>query len=88
MFEGSKVRPDAWIGISLELWTLVLTWGSDILFCLPVVPTALYLGIWSVRTTLQRLLSCWKRWALESQRTKGTAGEQMRLILKSEIAIY
>ena len=34
------------------------------------------------------LLSCWKRWALESQRTKGTAEEQMRLILKSEIAIY
>ena len=34
------------------------------------------------------LLICWKGWALESQRTKGTAEEQMRLILKSEIAIY
>ena len=34
------------------------------------------------------LFSCWKRWALESQRTKGTAEEQMRLILKSEIATY
>ena len=28
-----------------------------ILFCLPVVPTAIYLGIWSVSTTLQRPLS-------------------------------
>ena len=34
------------------------------------------------------VLSCSKRWALESQRTKGTVEEQMRLILKSETAIY
>ena len=31
--------------------------GIVILFCLPVVPTALYLGIWSVSTMLQRPLS-------------------------------
>jgi hypothetical protein len=34
------------------------------------------------------MFCCEKRWALESQRTKGTAEEQMRLILKSEIVNY
>ena len=47
-------------------------------------------GVLVARSTkvCDNLLSCSKRWALESQRTKGTAEEQMRLILKSEIAIY